>query len=505
MMNPQIKSGKNVTAEQAAERLAISKMRAVREHEKAYTNESTLFLVRLKNYMDVAYGQAEMEIEASTKRHYDPSKTGPRLTAGDLDFGRALLWKYSPLMLFAKELDESSWKELMGSYQSKIRPFYANTIRESLQAYQKLARSISVDDQEYLFTYNEDKPEGLAASTRKITVKRSQTLARTLRAGSSGKASRSAGVQSGSLFPCEAFELALVDLTPLVLTEQNFVVDFFHARTTEAIDFAEASQAILPESRGPPRAHMHKSYESDPAMIQFVNSFMNDLFTSLPAELQDLLNWATAVGPLQRVGILNALYKVMAPLDDNFLANTLHAFVTRITGEWSQFLNLQIRSIEDTKVKIHKRKGVIPFMKTFRLFSAHIEDILTPASEASPEVRHMVDQAYDRITKAMFESLRVIAKESPSTAPHGGAGDPEDKEALNYHILLIENMNYYVEHVEEHNGGVLAEGKRVANDDLDEHLSLYVDAVIRRPLGKIMVCTNSHSNIKLSSLTEDYH
>jgi hypothetical protein len=180
----------------------------------------------------------------------------------------------------------------------------------------------------------------------------------------------------------------------------------------------------------------------------------------------------------------------MAPLDDNFLANTLHAFVTRISGEWSQFLNLQIRAIEDTKVKIHKRKGVIPFMKTFRLFSAHIEDILTPASEVSTEVRIMVDQAYDRITKAMFESLRVIAKESPSTAPHGGAGDPEDKEALNYHILLIENMNYYVEHVEEHSGGVLAEGKRVANDDLDEHLSLYVDAVIRRPLGKIMVCTN---------------
>ena len=45
----------------------------------------------------------------------------------------------------------------------------------------------------------------------------------------------------------------------------------------------------------------------------------------------------------------------------------------------------------------------------------------------------------------MFESLLVIARENPAVAATSGNADPEDKEALNFHILLIENMNHFVE------------------------------------------------------------
>lgn len=89
----------------------------------------------------------------------------------------------------------------------------------------------------------------------------------------------------------------------------------------------------------------------------------------------------------------------------------------------------------------------------------------------------------------MFESLKVIAKESPTVMGTQGQGDPEDKEALNYHILLIENMNHYMEEVTAKPDTVLDFWKGKAQEEYNEHMNLYVDAVIRRPLGKLLVST----------------
>ena len=184
----------------------------------------------------------------------------------------------------------------------------------------------------------------------------------------------------------------------------------------------------------------------------------------------------------------------IAETDQDFLTRNLRKIHERLQGLFSRFLDEQIRAIEDTKVKIKKRKGVISFMKTFPHFSVAIENMLPPASEGGDklEIRDMVDEAYQRINKAMFESLKVIAKESPTVMASQGQGDPEDKEALNYHILLIENMNHYMEEVDARSVNVLEFWKGKAQDEYSEHMSLYVDAVIRRPLGKLLVSKHPH-------------
>ena len=130
-------------------------------------------------------------------------------------------------------------------------------------------------------------------------------------------------------------------------------------------------------------------------------------------------------------------------------------------------------------------------------FSVAIENMLPPSEEVDQlEIRRMVDEAYQKINKAMFESLKVIAKESPTVMATQGQGDPEDKEALNYHILLIENMNHYLEEVDARSDPVLGEWKAKAAEEMKEHMDLYVDAVIRRPLGKLLV---RHYNPLISS------
>ncbi len=167
---------------------------------------------------------------------------------------------------------------------------------------------------------------------------------------------------------------------------------------------------------------------------------------------------------------------------------------------FSKFVDEQVRAIEDTKVKIKKRKGVIGFMKTFPHFAMAVENTFASIGRDDydnealclQDARVKLDQAYDRINRAMFDSLKVIAKEGPSTSAaekgKSGSDDPEDKEMLNYHVLIIENMNHYIAEVDD--GGrqsVLKEWRERAERERAEAMSGYVGQVIRRPLGKLLV------------------
>ena len=191
-----------------------------------------------------------------------------------------------------------------------------------------------------------------------------------------------------------------------------------------------------------------------------------------------------------------AIESKLSDLEDTnqeFLTQTLTKIHSRLLGRFDRFVEEQIRGIEDTKVKIKKRKGVIAFIKTFPYFSASIEAMLPVPRANHFEIRQLINETYNKINKAMFESLKFIAKESPvimAGQKAGGpttGGDTEDKEILNYHILLIENMNHYVEEVDVRGGNpVLTEWKHRAVAEMAEHMDLYLHAIIRRPLGKLL-------------------
>ncbi len=176
--------------------------------------------------------------------------------------------------------------------------------------------------------------------------------------------------------------------------------------------------------------------------------------------------------------------------NQDFLGSVLQKLHGNLEGRFRKFVDDQVRAVEETKVKIKKRKGVIGFMRIFPSFSVAVEAMLAGVDSSLP-VRRMVNREYDRILKSMFESLKVIARENPavSVSVTGGSSstDPEDKEALNFHILLIENMNHYLEEVENPQGiEVLDDWKEQAQQEMEEHMGLYMNAVMRRPLGKLL-------------------
>ncbi|KAL0264673.1 hypothetical protein SLS55_000624 [Diplodia seriata] len=469
----------------------LSNMRALQEKKQRYLQEAAIFLKRLGQHMDMTFGAALLNTRDAISRQ-NAGSVSTRLDPATHDFARNALWQYSPLLLFAKEIDLQTWDNLLKMYQARARPVYQEEFRDNATAWKKMARRPTGEEQDLLFTSQEKDTETLKTTARKLTVKRSGTLARGLRSNSNEKADK-----GGRLYPYEAFAGALDEMAPLVFTEQNFVVEYFHASSTENVDFADAVTSAPPHARKGSNLLARKMFEPDRALAKRVVEVMDDIFSFWPTELQNLVEFVVNSDPLQGVGILTCLDRKLIEYEEtnqDFLTRTFQALQTRLAGLFNRFVDTQITAIEDTKVKIKKRKGVISFFKTFPHFSGAIENMIPPADDLERlEVRTMVDDAYQKINKAMFESLKVIAKESPAamaaqSAAVGGAGtDPEDKEALNYHILHIENMNHYIEEVETHGDVVLGEWKEKARAEMNEHLALYLDAIIRRPLGKLLV------------------
>jgi hypothetical protein len=65
-------------------------------------------------------------------------------------------------------------------------------------------------------------------------------------------------------------------------------------------------------------------------------------------------------------------------------------------------------------------------VKYFPVYVSRVEGLMIGTEGL--EIRQNVDVAYDRIVKAMFESLKRMAKMD---------GEGEDKGQLNYHVILI--------------------------------------------------------------------
>ncbi|KAF2036497.1 hypothetical protein EK21DRAFT_52030 [Setomelanomma holmii] len=483
----------------------LARMQALQEKRDRYLGEGAMFLDRLKKHMDIMFGAAFMATKDALKNIDQGSMPSLKKNVEAHDVGRSELWMLSPLMLFAKEIDRTSWDALLRMYQTQAAKIYQEEVRDNILSWRRFARKPTGEEQELLFTAQEKETEGTLGTARKLTVKRSQTLARGLRSASGEKEDKKASkAQDGKLYAFDVFGRVLEDTGPVLLTEQNFITEFFHATSNDAIDFPDVVQAASPENRRGPNLWIRKQFEADRAMAKHVTGVMEEIFAFWPTEIQSLVDWAVQADPLQGVGILGAVDRKLVDIEDSnqdFLTRNLQKIHERLKGLFDRFLDEQIRAIEDTKVKIKKRKGVIAFMKTFPHFSAAIENMLPPASDGGEqlEVRRMVNDAYQRMNKAMFESLKVIAKESPTVMASQGQGDPEDKEALNYHILLIENMNHYMEEVDARDDSFLETWKAKAHDEYNEHMNLYVDAVIRRPLGKLLSGASAQSIAQRSS------
>ncbi|KAH8887548.1 hypothetical protein GQ53DRAFT_844066 [Thozetella sp. PMI_491] len=466
------------------------KMRIVQEKKEMYVAESKMFMRRLVEFMARQFEEASRATRGALE-----SALTKKVDTRNHDAGRDLLWMYSPLILYARDADLDNWNRILQVYQDKSYPIYKAEFKEAMEVWKKNAKKPTGEESELLFTsLQEKKEEGIATTARKLTVKRSQTLARTLRSPlGDGSRSNIDKVADSRALPYEVFAGVLDDLLPLVEMEQNFIIDFFHATSLEQMDFPDIVALSRPRERRGNDLKRHRLMEPDRELARRVTRAMEVIFSFLEPSIQQLIDWVLGSDPLQGIGVLAALERKMADMsqsNQDFLNSALQRLHGALESKFKKFVDDQVRAIEETKVKIKKRKGVIGFMRIFPQFSAAVEAMLAGVDPHLP-IRRMVDREYDRILKSMFDSLKVIARENPAVSvaniSSSNSADPEDKEALNFHILLIENMNHYLEEVDGPRSiEVLDEWKEQAQNEMAEHMGLYLNAVMRRPLGKLL-------------------
>ena len=522
--NTRPKSRSGMSGEGANE---VSQMRALREKKDVYARESDAFVQRLMQYLDHAFATA---FSGAKSRAMQSTTAGGgtvvRLNKDAYGDAKRKLWVYGPVLLYAKEMNAPAWATLLRMYCQKAQPVYADTFKDNLAGWKRaVGRKAGAEEEGVLFT-SAEKEDGASgsgmAAARKLTVKRSQTLAKTLRNASGGSGrDRSGSFASGSMMSSEVFAGAVDEMAPLVSQEQNFLMELFHASGLEQGDFMDLVARTPPDARIGKDVRQPMPMDPDREMARQVMGAMDGIFSLFAQEMGKLLEWAVGGDPIQGVGVMACLSKHAFFLQDSsqeFLLRMLGALTDRLTSLWAKFVDEQVRAIEDTKVKIKKRKGVIGFVKVFPHFSGAVENVFSAVAqeayegpaESMRDVRRLVDEAYERINRAMFDCLKAIAKESPNApgaagARHGGVGagseDSEDKEMLNYHILLIENMNHYVEEVDDGGReGSLASWRGKAMMERIEALNAYVGMVIRRPLGKLLVSLPCRTYVNCVSL-----
>jgi hypothetical protein len=271
-------------------------MRIVKEKKEMYTAESSLFMRRLVEFMarqfDLANGATKRTLDGALSKKLDPE---------NYQAGRELLWQYSPLILYARDMDRKNWDRIIQVYQNTSSPAYKDQIKAALVNWRKNARKPTGDEGELLFTsLQEKKEEGIATTARKLTVKRSQTLARTLRSplGDGGSRTNLEKTSHGRALAYEVFNGAVDDLLPLVEMEQNFVVDFFHATSLEQADFPDVVAAARPRDRRGGDLKRHRLMEPDRDLARRVTKAMEVIFEFVEKELSNLVDWVLSQDPL---------------------------------------------------------------------------------------------------------------------------------------------------------------------------------------------------------------
>lgn len=485
----------------------VGTMRALQERKEEYRTSCRAFLGRLRQFLNIKFQAELMEI----KKDGNPAQVAPGSLPRIASHGKAYegLWKFAGLVAFARDIDGDEYVELRKLYENLAKQITQDEIRDHVAAWKRITKALTSEEQEALVFTTPEKEElvssGLSAA-RKLTVKKSIARIRTGGGSFAGGERPSQGIVDAS----EAFAGALGEIHQLICKEQNFIVEFFHLSSRGASDFAEFISNGTPEARKLGDIGGMKAVELDKLKAKFIYESMGQMFSFLMQELQSMVEWATSGDATQGVGIMYAIERKMGALDETdqeFLSKTMQKLHDRLAGLFARFLDEQVKAIEDTKVKIKKRKGVIGFMRVFPVgavlarpwfpltdsgqgFSARIEEQIPyeRPDQASGEldVREMVNEGYVKINKAMFESLQAIAKDSPQVTSQ--SVDPEDKEQLNYHIMMIENMHHYLVEVDTKGNDILEDFRRKAEEEYKEHMGLYIGAVIRRPLAKLLVC-----------------
>ncbi|KAJ1746884.1 hypothetical protein LPJ78_005628 [Coemansia sp. RSA 989] len=515
-------------------------MEARSEKMKKYEFYSANFSTRVYDYLKVMF---QFKIDGSGGDKARSVRKGIQLIVGPEQVHKIMI-KYAGLTLWLKEAKPSADKELQALYLQCMNQLYTS------QA-QKLVDSC----RPVFFRYRHDANSGMPNPVAEFAFAATPGSHASGSAGPSGRrlsldglggaahqalASAKKG-DTGSMGspgtaidmqPAEAFMIALDNLVNCVIAEQNFISDLFHyvppAHTRAARqspssrkgsvdskdESGESANMMLGENvtfynwvtykmrpinkweRPRPKLDSKDivSQTVHFGTVKEVKSMLDLLFGNLVTQVDTLVEMGTRFDPSQAVGMLVPVAKFLELCkgsDQGFLINVLERCKDRLEATFQKYVSEQARSIEATKFVTKKRVGALPFARVFPKFIAHIESLV---GDTGYSARAIADSAYSRISRLIFDTLETLLREADRNAQRHADDKDAQKEQLNAHVLLLENLFVLVNGLKAYKSrGCKPYFVPTLESYLDHAHTIqrkvtraYLKDVLQRPIGKLI-------------------
>ncbi|KAF8898913.1 exocyst complex component Sec3-domain-containing protein [Infundibulicybe gibba] len=441
-------------------------MAATMERLQEYRTHNAQFCKRIHDFLSIMFTAQSKILLGDTNGVVKASNKARPIVVEHQEIEN-YLGRYAGLMLYLKEMDEGIYGKLCAAYFSAASELHGTQVRSLFATYSNYVKKAPDDDVDQglpRFTSpNTANSKGAAGIRRAGTLIRSPIDSRHKDKDKN---------QAGDLRVSEVFGLILEQIAPLVYRESDFITDFLQINDA-ALTFADYMGLDHYFRRQAARA-----VGLSQTTVKLIRGAMDLILGFLPSEMKTWLDAALGKDRMEVVGVLASLERFLAEAEERnnqFLVNMLGKQQNRLRSAFDRHVTEQLKNIEQTKLTSKKRRGVAHFVKHFPVYIGRIETQLIGADGL--EVRVSVDAAYEKIVQAMFDCLKHMAKLD---------GEGEDKGQLNYHVILIENMHYFVAETSSIEIGSVSTFTKRAESIYDESLGAYVRIVLRRPFAKIL-------------------
>lgn len=360
------------------------------------------------------------------------------------------LGPYCGLSLYLKETTPALFAQLSQTYLASAAYVYRSELQHVLAAW---APSV----------FRDEPPRAAGATpTKRPSLQRERSV---LGPG-----------RGGDVRAAEVLQRVFASLRGRVAAERAFLVDLLQINDA-TLSFADYMD-MEPYFKNRAAVTMALPAESPQHMM---SAALEQVFGGLPAELDAFAMRAAAQSPMDMVGLLaeteHAVRDLAQQPSGDCFERLLGRVAARMRSALHRIVDEQIRTVEQTKLSVKKRTGIVPFIYAFPQFVRRIEAQLEDADKLA--VRAEVNQGYERVSRAMFAAIQSL---SPSNV-----GADDDKGQLNRDVIIVENMHHLLKHVRPGTPAnpALVQLLRQAQAMYDRSRSSYVQSVLRRPIGRV--------------------
>ncbi|KAI6047739.1 exocyst complex component Sec3-domain-containing protein [Pisolithus marmoratus] len=436
-------------------------MAATMERLNEYRTHNTQFCKRVLDYLSVmVVAKSQPILEGNNGVSRENARARPTLVSHESM--ETYLGRYAGLVLYLKEMDEAAYSKLCAAYFSAASDLHGKQMRTIFSIYSGLLKKYSEEDSEQNFA-------AAGSNVKAGAIRRAGTIIRTpMEIQKRDRDKRREDDYQAS----EAFGYILEEIAPLISREGDFIADFLQINDA-GLTFAD--YACLENYF---RRQAARSASLSQSTTKLVRGAMDLIFGFVPQEIKQWVENAVAKDTIQVVGVIACLERFLEDAGEGgntFFFQMLDKQHLRLKGTFDRHVNQQIKMVEETKLTSKKRKGVAHFIKYFPVYVSRVEQQLVGVEGL--EIRTSVDLAYERIVHSMFECLKHMATLD---------GDGEDKGQLNYHVLLVENMHYFVAEMSPLGVSSVTGFLKQAEAMYNENLSAYVKIVLKRPFAKLI-------------------